>query len=103
MPSVPIEMPSLTVIVPNVCGIVPPFRSADTARSASRLSPELHGVIVLLALATPTMGLVKWASRQHQAGRLERVGARYRLSVDGGVMTSIIDDVHIPHYIRSVA
>ena len=28
MPSVPIEMPSLTVIVPNTCGIVPASRNA---------------------------------------------------------------------------
>ena len=28
MPSVPIEMPSLTVIVPNICGMAPAARSA---------------------------------------------------------------------------
>ena len=35
IPSVPIEMPSLTVMVPNIWGIVPAARSASTARSAS--------------------------------------------------------------------
>ena len=50
MPSVPIEMPSLTVIVPKVCGIAPDSRSACSARRARRSSPALQGVIVLCAL-----------------------------------------------------
>ena len=47
IPSVPIEIPSLTVIVPKVCGIVPACWSAETALSARRFKPALHGVIVL--------------------------------------------------------
>jgi len=40
-------MPSLTVIVPNVCGIAPACFSACSARFARRSSPALQGVIVL--------------------------------------------------------
>src|SRR5207253_2314042 len=59
IPSVPIEMPSLTVMVPNTCGIAPADRSAASARAASFPIPMLHGVMVLCALATPTIGLLK--------------------------------------------
>jgi hypothetical protein len=47
MPSVPIEMPSLTVMVPKSCGIPPAPRTADSAHRARRSSPALHGVMVL--------------------------------------------------------
>ena len=47
IPSVPIEMPSLTVIVPNICGIAPAAWAASSARRARSFSPRLHGVIVL--------------------------------------------------------
>jgi len=47
MPSVPIEMPSLTVIVPKSCGMAPASRRAPTARLARLSNPELQGVIVL--------------------------------------------------------
>ena len=47
MPSVPIEMPSLTVMVPNICGIAPACLMAASARWARTLRPGLHGVMVL--------------------------------------------------------
>ena len=47
IPSVPIEMPSLTVIVPNIWGITPAALSAASARWASPSSPRLQGVMVL--------------------------------------------------------
>ena len=47
MPSVPIEMPSLTVIVPKTWGIVPAFFNEVTARSVRMFRPMLHGVRVL--------------------------------------------------------
>ena len=47
IPWVPMDIPSLTVIVPKICGIMPAARSCTTARSASPFSPMLHGVIVL--------------------------------------------------------
>ena len=47
IPSVPIEMPSEIVMVPNVCGMAPAFFAADSARRVRSLSPRLHGVMVL--------------------------------------------------------
>ena len=40
-------MPSLTVIVPNICGIAPASSAACSARRARSLSPMLQGVMVL--------------------------------------------------------
>ena len=47
MPSVPIEMPSLTVIVPNICGMPPVSWIARAARAESSPRPSLHGVMLL--------------------------------------------------------
>ena len=47
MPSVPIEMPSATVIVPKTCGITPAALSSAIARSESVWMPALHGVRLL--------------------------------------------------------
>ncbi len=47
MPSVPMEMPSLTVMVPKICGMVSASRSDSMARSARSFSPALQGVMVL--------------------------------------------------------
>ncbi len=47
IPSVPIEMPSLMVMVPKICGIVPAAQRASTARPANTFRPALHGVMVL--------------------------------------------------------
>ena len=47
MPSVPIEMPSEMVIVPNSCGMPPAARMAPSAAVARSPRPELHGVMVL--------------------------------------------------------
>src|SRR5256886_10293703 len=52
MPSVPIEMPSLTVIVPNTCGIVPACFNEATARSVRRFKPMLQGVMVQIGRAS---------------------------------------------------
>ena len=46
IPSVPMEMPSLTVIVPNDWGMTPAARRAASARLASRSNPTLQGVMV---------------------------------------------------------
>jgi hypothetical protein len=46
MPSVPIEMPSETVMVPKVCGMAPAFFAAASARRVRSFRPRLHGVIV---------------------------------------------------------
>ena len=59
MPSVPIAMPSLMVGVPKTCAFPPAASIPATAASARRCSPELHGVIVECAFATPTSGFWK--------------------------------------------
>src|SRR5215813_3843793 len=70
------EIPSLTVMVPKTCGMAPAACSASPAATARSLSPRLHGVRLLYALATPTMGLSKSASVKPTARSIERFGAR---------------------------
>jgi hypothetical protein len=76
IPSVPIEIPSETVIVPKTWGIAPASRRACMAPSAREAIPTLQGVRLLWALATPTMGLSKSASPNPTARSIERLGAR---------------------------
>ena len=76
MPSVPIEMPSEMVMVPNICGMAPAFFNATSARAASAPMPMLHGVTVLCAFATPTMGLSKSPSPKPTARSSARFGER---------------------------
>ncbi len=47
MPSVPMEMPSLTVMVPNICGMAWASRSDSVTRAARSFRPALQGVMVL--------------------------------------------------------
>ena len=77
IPSVPIEMPSLIVIVPKVCGMPPARRTAASAASVSAPRPELQGVIVLWPLAMATIGLSKSASVNPTARSMARLGARW--------------------------
>ncbi len=95
IPSVPIEMPSETVIVPKTCGIVPASRRAAIARSARAPIPTLQGVRFEWALATPTMGFWKSASPKPTARSMERLGARSTPSViarlrRGRVISSVL-------------
>jgi hypothetical protein len=46
MPSVPMPIPSVTVGVPNTCGIAPASLSAAIARSTSGWMPALHGFML---------------------------------------------------------
>jgi len=69
-------MPSEIVIVPNTCGIAPAFFNAASARAASAPIPMLHGVMVLCAFATPTMGLSKSLSPNPTARNIARLGER---------------------------
>ena len=77
MPSVPIEMPSLIVIVPNVWGMPPARRRATSAAAGRSPNPALQGVIVEWPLATPTIGLAKSASVKPTARSMARFGARW--------------------------
>ena len=76
MPSVPIEMPSLIVIVPKTCGMPPAARTPRAARSASSPIPALHGVIVLWLFEMPMIGLAKSASVKPTARSIARLGER---------------------------
>ena len=76
MPSVPMEMPSDTVMVPNICGMAPAFFNARSAFMASSFNPLLQGVIVEKPLATPTMGLSKSSSLKPTARSMARLGER---------------------------
>jgi hypothetical protein len=62
IPSVPIDMPSEMVGVPNTCGLPPASRTVEMAMSASFCRPELHGVMVEWPLAMPIIGLLKSSS-----------------------------------------
>ncbi len=62
IPSVPMEMPSVTVIVPNICGMPPALRSAASAASASGCRPALQGLSVECPLASPMNGFLKSSS-----------------------------------------
>src|SRR5436305_5565880 len=81
MPSVPMDMPSLTVMVPKIWGTPPPTRTPSLTFSAKRLICELHGVISLHVLATPISGLLKSSSVKPTARNMERLGARISPSV----------------------
>ena len=59
IPSVPIDMPSEMVGVPNTWALPPAASIASMAASASFCKPLLQGVMVLWPLATPTMGFLK--------------------------------------------
>ena len=59
IPSVPMAMPSEMVGVPNTWALPPASSMPAIAASASFCRPELHGVMVLCPLATPTMGFTK--------------------------------------------
>ena len=76
MPSVPMEMPSLIVMVPNICGMPPLSRIWVEAMSASLPSPALQGVISLCPLAIPMMGLSKSSSVKPTARSMARLGER---------------------------
>jgi hypothetical protein len=70
------EMPSLMVIVPNTWGIPLAARIPASAQTARGAIPILQGVIVLWALATPTIGFVKSLSWKPTARNMARFGDR---------------------------
>ena len=76
MPSVPIEMPSLTVMVPNMNGTLSAAQTPSFTRSAIRVRWTLHGVTSLARFATPTKGFPMSSSRRPTARSIARAGAR---------------------------
>ena len=76
MPSVPIEIPSLTVMVPNSNGVPRASRTPCLTRAVSRLRCTLQGVTSLARLAMPTKGLLSAASSRPVARSMARAGVR---------------------------
>ena len=76
MPSVPMLIPSDTVMVPYTCGIPPPSFSASVMCPASSPRPLLQGVMLLCACATPMTGFSKSPSPKPTARSIARFGAR---------------------------
>ena len=74
--SVPIPMPSVTVGVPNTCGIAPADFSAAIALSTRGCMPALHGFMLEWPLATPTIGFSKSLSPNPTARNMARLGER---------------------------
>src|SRR3989344_4310634 len=81
IPSCPIEIPSETVIVPNVCGTTPALRHPSWTCLASLSMCMLQGVTSLHVLAMPTIGFLKSASVNPVARNMARFGARPSPSV----------------------
>ena len=76
MPSVPIEIPSDTAIVPNSNGTAPACRTPSLAAAASPLRCRLHGVTSFQDEATATCGRSMSASLSPTARSIARAGAR---------------------------
>jgi len=81
MPSVPIEIASETVIVPNVKGVPLAANTPRFTSSTSGAIPELQGVTSLCVEATPTKGAAMSLSLSPMAFIIERWGARMAPSV----------------------
>ena len=76
MPSVPIEMPSETVMVPNATGLPPAALTPVEARADRVSRCMLQGVTSLHAAQTPICGLLKSARVKPTACSIARPGAR---------------------------
>src|SRR4029453_8339562 len=101
MPSVPIEMPSATVIVPKTWGMTPASRSAAIARSDSVAIPALQGVRLLWAFATPTIAFSKAASSKPTARSIERLGARMSPCVIALLRLSLMAPPEVANHTRA--
>ncbi len=76
MPSVPIAMPSVMLIVLNSIGVPPAARMPSFTFSASFRWFQLHGVISIQQWATPTSGRLRSSSVKPIALKYERAAAR---------------------------
>ena len=81
MPSVPMDMASETVMVPNVKGVPSAAKTPRFTSSTSGAIPELQGVTSLWVEATPTKGAAMSLSLSPIAFIIERWGARIAPSV----------------------
>ena len=76
MPSCPIAMPSVTVIVVNWRGVPPALVTPVFAALACRSSAVLHGAASFQQLTTPTSGLAMSSAVNPIAWSIARCGAR---------------------------
>ena len=76
MPSVPIEIPSDTAMVPNSNGTAPACRTPSLAAVASPFRCRLHGVTSFQDEATPTCGRSRSSSLSPTARSIARAAAR---------------------------
>ncbi len=76
IPSVPIEMPSVTLIELNSIGVPPAARIPSFTFSASFRWFQLQGVISIQQWATPTSGRLRSSSVKPIALKYERAAAR---------------------------
>ena len=81
MPSVPIDMPSLMVMVPNMNGTLLAAHSPSFTFCACRLRWTLQGVTSEARLPTATKGLSISSSRRPVARNMARAAARSAPSV----------------------
>ena len=76
MPSLPIEMPSETAIVPNSSGTAPACRTPSLAAAASPFRCTLQGVTSFQDEATATCGRSRSSSDSPTARSIARAAAR---------------------------
>jgi len=81
IPSVPIEMASEMVIVPNSMGIPPPPSIPSTADAATSSRWTLHGVMSPAGFGTAIIGEERSSSSYPIARNIDRWGARSGPSV----------------------
>ena len=81
MPSVPIDTPSLTLMVLNSMGVPPPFWIPTFTCLARSRWLMLHGMVSIHVVPTPMMGLASAASSKPMALSIARAAARSAPSV----------------------
>ena len=81
IPSVPMVIPSLTVMVPNSKGVPPAAFTPSWTFWASLPRWTLQGVTLLARLATPIKGLSRSSGVSPMANSMARAGARSGPSV----------------------
>src|SRR5689334_6234721 len=85
MPSVPIETPSETAIVLNSTGVPPAsMMPRRTCRASSRWF-QLHGIVSIHVVATPTSGRASASSSKPIPFSIARAGARSTPSVSAAL------------------
>ena len=95
MPSVPMEMPSLMVMVPNMKGTLFASHKPCLTFCAMRSRCTLQGVTSLARFAMATNGLLKSSSCKPTARSIERAGALSGPSTTTWLLCRSIETVSI--------